>query len=297
MFPFRNFIFRDRQNQSFYTCKVLPQPTSPLRSQHMPVVVPDRIASPPNSAHFEDILCELFPTDSPNYSQVSSCDGPQPTVPPQAGPAQSVSASPQMLSKTMNLIAKKREVSSSFIAQPKNIKSPLDLVKDLLKRKTRIEEPQMEKSLAVAKSQLQPCLSKLIQPNERSPVTDTGEVKETASDPLDRSSRPKRDRKKTNTIIEMPLKKESLAVAKRASQPCLSTVIPPNERSPVTKTEGVKETTSDLLDQSSRPKRARKKTNTFSPHVEPKTRSSTLKQVKPASPNRLRGKSRRLQNS
>lgn len=148
MFPFRSFVFRDRRDQSYFTFKpeVQPLPLPPMVTGS-----PQKIPSPSHSATFEAILSELFPGDSPSSSQElqnNTADVPS-TCPP---PSPAKKAIPQTLSKTLDLMAKKKGTTCHPpTPQRKNIKSPLELVKDLLQRKEKVPDAE---SLVVAHTKL-----------------------------------------------------------------------------------------------------------------------------------------------
>lgn len=226
MFPLRNFIFRDRRDQSYYTYKrtelcerppaVEADPEDPQTIEAMfeelfsgdtsqQSAYPELTAtdppfqSPPHTvesespsnghgqANIEAILDELFPSHqlpvvvAAVNAAAAPCDSkesfepiPLPKLPPK-------------LSRSLDLVSARRRTatgstSSSTTTLPKNIKSPLDLVKVLLQHKTsaaasedmKPDVASMEESLSEAenqlKQQLTSVLNRPISPAKRAPV-------------------------------------------------------------------------------------------------------------------------------
>lgn len=160
LFPFRNFIFRDRKDQSFFTIKQTAVRSPPSCSPGESIrdyAIEEQITTTttttsndlPSTSKVEEILCQLFPDDDEEAEAPSTVllDSPIPL------PEREKSKSPpKVLSKTFDFLAKRKLFAPSFNIQPKNIKSPLDLVKSLLKCKEEpLEEQEIQTSLAEIK--------------------------------------------------------------------------------------------------------------------------------------------------
>lgn len=167
MFPFRCFVFRDRRDQSYHTYKrSAPHAKPPNDSSNFEAIFDDFFSSndpetPPtltdlkspaqyreesiavkrqtgdghhsDTSQIEDILNELFPTDTENPPDESlPSTSPEPFAEIQIPPPDP----PKTLSRSLGFLSKLKaaQPTPTTCIQPKNIRSPLDLVKGLLQK-------------------------------------------------------------------------------------------------------------------------------------------------------------------
>lgn len=185
MFPNRNFIFRDRVELSFYTYKDKPKSSAssyifnPGHSE-VPETPPDdkytitELTSPSVNPIIDDfefsIITEPEPIPepllpSPMPTQLAECVIPSPTPPP-----------PPTVTKSKNVLKARKPKTvvaptASTAITPKNIKSPLELVKELLKRKGTVEQPKISESLNQAAEKVKELVPLLSSPQKATPVS------------------------------------------------------------------------------------------------------------------------------
>lgn len=157
LFPFRSFIFRDRTNQSYYTLKPSATTSGLVQS-------PRPTCGSPDTSVFETLLNDLFPGDPSPETPTPPLGDLEPVPPlPVASP---VKIPEYKLTRTLNFVSKppRKSVESKPKIQPKLIKKPLDLVKELLVRRT-VDAPVVGKALEDAErrvKKLEPVLQSIV---------------------------------------------------------------------------------------------------------------------------------------
>lgn len=151
MFPFRNFIYRDREKQTYYRYKALSTTTespanssSQIRAQALPRISPQAAQVIPDIA--EEVVFDLLPTS--NYTA-------------QLKPQPASNATPLILEHikytSRQPVAKLLSVNSKPLGQTreprtvgKRIPTPLELIRKLLTKKEPVEESVAAESLSEA---------------------------------------------------------------------------------------------------------------------------------------------------
>lgn len=252
MFPFRCFVFRDRRDQSYHTYKRQVSLTKPRNdSSNFEAIFDDFFAStdpetqpiltdlkPPvqyrgetklqagdglhsDTSQIEDILNELFPTtDDTEISAVEPLQlKPLELLPEIQIP---VPEPPKTLSKSLSFMSKVKVPQSSVCSQPKNIRSPLELVKGLLQKTVSPDNHQL--TLEPVKSSIRnPKGPQILNRNRKMEKCDSDDsvISDTRPIPMKSSSTRKTLRKqstspskstRSNTILSADLSSTSLPI-------------------------------------------------------------------------------------
>lgn len=187
MFPFRNFIFRNGESQTFFTRKaVKTSPNLPVTNSPPYDVLPGSSSHPDDQRNIEAILDELFPDERMNSIPVQA-NPPHATFHSSeaafASPTPPLQLPQRTLTKAMDLV-KRRGLRATSPAQPKNIKSPLDLVKNLLQRKSVEPVGVVTESLQEASNKMKKLDPVMQSPSRHAPQSPT--KRKTVSKPSSR---------------------------------------------------------------------------------------------------------------